>query len=421
MSAAQDLAEVVRIEGARVLATLVRTTGNFSVAEEAVQEAALAALRSWPVDGTPESPRAWLTAAARRRAIDLFRREALRRSKEQAGTHLMDQLRLDDAEDPVPSSLPDDLLRLIFTCCHPSLAPDARLALALRTLCQLSVAEVAAVLLTTEAAMAKRLVRTRQKIALAKIPYRVPGDAELPERLAAVCGVVHALYTAGHAPLGGDQLIRLDLCTEGLRLARLLRTLLPDEPLPAAVLALILLTEARRPARLDDAGEVVLLRDQDRARWDAAFITEGVTLLEESLRRTAGIADPYQLQAAIAAEHDRASSYLATDWAAVVRLYDLLLSVAPSPPAALARAVAVSEWRGAEAGLEALAEVPAGSRREAIRADLLASLGRFAEAVDASDRSLSAEMTAPERAHRQRSRERWSAAAQAPQAPRAAH
>ncbi len=266
------------------------------------------------------------------------------------------------------------MLRLIFTCCHPSLAPEARLALALRTLCQLSVAQVADVMLTSESAMAKRLVRTRQKITMAKIPYRVPADAELPGRLGAVCGVVHSLYTAGHAPIDEDLVLDVDLCAEGLRLARLLHRLLPDEAMPAAVLALILLTEARRPARVDAQGAAVLLPNQDRSGWDQALIAEGLALLATSLRRTEGIADPYQLQAAIAAEHARAPAYPDTDWTEIVRLYDLLLSVAPSPPAALGRAVAVAERDGAAAGLAALESVPADPRREAIREALLGRL-----------------------------------------------
>ena len=317
------LADTVRIEGARILATLVRTVGSLPVAEDAVQEAVLAALREWPRAGVPAQPRAWLTVAARRKAIDILRREAARAGKEREGVDLMEL----SAPDPPPDSVVrDDQLRLIFTCCHPALAPQVRVALALRTLCGLSTAQVAAVLLTAEPAMAKRLTRARGKIAAARIPYRVPADA-------AVCGVVHALYTAGHAPLTGEAAVDVDACVEALRLARLLHELLPGEAMPAAVLALLLLTQARRPARVDAAGEVVLLADQDRSRWDAAAIAEGCGLLDASLRRTGGVADPYQLQAAIAAEHARAPSYAATAWAEIVRLYDLLLGVAPTPAA----------------------------------------------------------------------------------------
>ena len=395
---------MIRIEGARLLATLIRMVGDLSIAEEAVQEAAIAALAEWPRKGVPDHPRAWLTTTARHKAIDIIRRERARTGKEQAGVQLMELSRADDPPDTV---LRDDLLRLIFTCCHPALAPESRVALALRTLCQLSTAQVAAVMLTSETAAAKRLTRARQKITTARIPYRVPADAELPSRLAAVCGVVHALYTFGHAPLGGNALMNIDICGEGLRLARLLRELLPDEPMPAAVLALILFTEARRPARSDATGEVVLLADQDRGLWDRTLIAEGLELLDESLRRTEAIADPYQLQAAIAAEHARASSYAQTDWTEIVRLFDLLVAVAPSGPAALSRAVAIAERDGAEAGLAALHGLAIEPRVEAVRSELLARAGRYAEAIVAVDGSLVADVTEPERSYRERKRAEW--------------
>ena len=402
------LADTVRIEGARILATLVRTVGSLPVAEDAVQEAVLVALRDWPRTGVPAQPRAWLTLSARRKAIDILRREGARAAKERDGADLM-ELTVPDL--PPESVVHDDQLRLIFTCCHPALAPEARVALALRTLCGLSTAQIAAVLLTAEPAMAKRLTRTRGKIAAARIPYRVPSDAELPGRLPAVCGVVHALYTTGHAPLAGEAALEVDVCAEALRLGRLLHDLLPDEPMPAAVLALLLLTESRRPARVDRAGEVVPLADQDRSRWDAALIAEGTALLDASLRRTVGVADPYQLQAAIAAEHARAASYPQTDWPEIVRLYDLLLGVAPSPAAALGRAVAVAEATGAAAGLAALDAVPPSPRWHAVRSELLARQGRFAEAVQAITTSLTGELTVPERRYRERRRATWAAQA----------
>ena len=410
MAVDEDLARVIRDEGARLLATLIRTVGDFSIAEEAVQEAAIAALRTWSERGLPDEPRAWLTTAARRKAIDIIRRERVRVGKERAGAELMDRQR-DDPFEPPDSEISDDLLRLIFTCCHPSLAPEGQLALALRTLCQLSVAQVASVLLTSEAAVAKRLTRTRQKIAAARIPYRVPGDHELPERLAVVCGVVHALYTAGHHPDSGTRLVDVDACAEGVRLARLLCQLMPDEPMPAAVLALALLTEARRPARTDADGAVVLLSDQDRSRWDHDLVSEGAGLLNASLQRSEGVADPYQLQAAIAWEHDRAPSYAATDWAEIVRLFDLLVSVAPTWSAALSRAVAVAELDGPAAGLAAVDSLGSPTRAAAVRAELLARLGRYAEAADAGEVSLSGELSAPERDFRERQRAAWLAQA----------
>lgn len=401
MDVEQSLAETVRTEGAAVLATLIRWTGDMSVAEDAVQEASIAALRDWPRSGIPDSPRAWLITAGRRKAVDLLRREGVRRDKEREGTELMDLRRPDALSDSV---LADDLLRLLFTCAHPSLAPEAQLALALRTLCGLSMPEIAAVQLTSEAAVAKRITRTKQKITVAQIPYQVPPDAELPDRLPVVCTVIHALYTAGHAPRDGAEVVRVDLCDEGVRLARLLTTLLPDEDLPAALLALLLLTEARRPARVDAVGDVVVLADQDRTRWDHEMIAEGTGLLAGTLQRTEGWADAYQLQAAIALEHDRAGSYESTDWTEITRLYDLLLSVAPSSGASLARAVAVAERDGPESGLAALDVLPSSARVEAVRAELLSRAGRRAEAVAALDRSLSEPATEPERRYRLRRR-----------------
>jgi RNA polymerase sigma-70 factor (ECF subfamily) len=406
LSAEARLAETVRIEGVRILATLVRTVGDLELAEDAVQEATIAALRDWPVSGVPDNPRAWLTVASRRKAIDIVRREGLRVGKEREGMELVDL----NAAEPAEGAVHDDQLRLIFTCCHPALALDSRVALALRTLCGLSVEEVAAALLTSEAAMAKRLTRTRQKIAQASIPYRVPSADELPGRLAAVCAVLHSLYTSGHTRLSGEQLMDVDVCAEAIRLARLLSRLLPSAPEPPGLLALLLLTEARRPARLDAAGEVVLLADQDRTLWDAVKIAEGLALLGQSLERTAGIADPYQLQAAMAAQHAIAATSADTDWAEIVRLYDLLLSVQPANSAAsLGRAVAVAEAEGPAAGLAALDVLADRDQRwQALQAELLGRLGRFDEAISAMRRSLDATLPVPERDHRMRRIARWS-------------
>ena len=404
MNVDDQLAELVRVEGGRVLATLVRSVGDWSVAEEAVQEAAIAALRDWAEHGLPTEPRAWLITTARRKAIDILRREQQRRGKEAAAAELIELRR---PGPPEPSALDDALLRLIFTCCHPSLAPESRLALALRTLGQLSVPQVAAAMASTEAAVARRLTRTKDKIARAQIPYVTPQPADLPERLAVVCGVVHSLYTAGHAPLDGEAAVDVDLCAEAVRLARLLVELMPDETMPAAVLALLLLTEARRPARVDAGGDIIVLPEQDRRRWDLAMVAEGADRLATSLRRTDGIADPYQLQAAIALEHDRAPSYRQTDWAEVVRLYDLLLSVAPSPPAVLARAVALAERDGPLAGLAALESLAPTSRVRGVRAELLARAGRLAEAIALSAHQPADSLTAPEQRHREARRVTW--------------
>lgn len=403
MTAETALAETVRIEGTRILATLVRAVGSLQIAEDAVQEAALRALRDWPRNGVPDEPRAWLTVTARRVAIDLLRREGARAQKERASMELA------VPDMPPDSMVADDRLRLIFTCCHPALGLEAQVTLALRTLCGLSPAQIAVVLLTSEAAIAKRLTRTRAKIARAGIPYRVPADEDLPALLAAVCAVVHSSYTIAHTAAGGDRLTDVDGAREAVRLARLVHELMPDEPAPMAVLALLLLTESRRAARCDDAGDPVPLSEQDRSRWDSDAITEALALLDESLRRTAAVADPYQLQAAIAAEHARAASYAATDWAEIVRLYDLLLSVHPSAPAALARAVAVAESDGTAAGLAELEELEPDQRWHAVRGELLARQGRFAEAVAATRASLADSTTAPERRYRQRRIAQWAA------------
>jgi RNA polymerase sigma-70 factor (ECF subfamily) len=302
--AAHDtVAETVRVEGARILATLIRTIGDVQIAEDAVQEATLAALAEWPESGIPQQPRAWLTLTARRKAIDILRREKVRPDKERDGVLMAD---LTAPGLPSDDVVADDLLRLIFTCCHPALSPPTRVALSLRTLCGLSPAQIAGVLLTTEAATAKRLTRARQRISAAHIPYRVPSEDELPERLPAVCGVIHSLYTAGHAPVEGTTVYDLDACTEAIRLAELLHALLPEQPTVTGLLALLLLTEARRPSRLDERGEVVTLDDQDRSRWDTAAVLRGISLLNQSLLGTRRQADTYQLQAAIAAEHARA-------------------------------------------------------------------------------------------------------------------
>jgi RNA polymerase sigma factor (sigma-70 family) len=403
MDADSALAETVRVEGTRILATLVRMVGSLQIAEDAVQEAALRALREWPRSGVPDEPRAWLTVTARRVAIDLLRREGARAQKERASV----ELAVPDL--PPDSVVADDQLRLIFTCCHPALGLEAQVTLALRTLCGLSPAQIAAVLLTSEAAVAKRLTRTRKKILRAGIPYRVPADEDLPARLAAVCAVLYASYTIAHSACGGDRLTDVDGAREALRLARIVHDLMPDEPSPMAVLALLLLTECRRAARLDDAGDPVPLAEQDRSLWDTGAIGEALHLLNESLRRTGTVADPYQLQAAIAAEHARAGSYQQTNWAELVRLYDLLLSVQPSPPAALARAVAVAERDGAKAGLRALDQLAPDQRWHAVRGELLAREGRYAEAVAATRASLTDSVTAPERRHRERLIAEWSA------------
>ncbi len=393
-SPADRLAALVRDEGRRVLATLVRTTGSLTVAEDAVSEAVLTALQRWPVDGVPDEPRAWLTTVARRKALDVLRREATRGSREQAAVELAGP-----CEPPEHQVVDDDVLRLVFTCCHPALSTDTQVALSLRTLCGLSTADVARLLLLPEATAAKRITRAKQKIAAARIPYRVPSAAELPSRLDAVATVVHLVFTAGHH--GGHEVVRPQLCDEAIRLARLLVALMPDESSLQGLLALLLLTDARRATRSDAEGRLVLLADQDRARWDRSAIDEGCVLVEQALRRSRLRSGRFELQAAIAACHASAPAYPDTDWADVLALYDALLRVEDTPVVRLNRAVAVGELRGAAAGL---AEVDAvtGLKRwhlwHACRAQLLARLGRLDEADAAYRAALDCDPTPAEAA-----------------------
>ena len=384
------------MEGGRVVATLARLVGDLGLAEDAAQDAALAALERWPIDGVPRNPAAWLTTAARNKALDRLRREGRRGDKEVRAMQMLE----DDDEAAPDSVVRDDLLRLIFTCCHPALAPEARIALSLRTLGGLTTAEIARSFLVPEATMAQRLVRAKRKIAGAGIPYRVPADHELPERLPAVLAVVYLVFTEGHAATGGDALVRVDLCDEAIRLARLLAEVLPDETEVLGLLALLLLTDARRPTRVDGAGELVLLAAQDRSAWNRDLIAEGTALLEVALRRAAGSPGPYALQAAIAAVHAEAPDWAATDWTELVGLYHLLVTVLPTPVVALNRAVAIGERDGPEAGLTAVDAI-AGLGRfhlwHAARADMLRRLERTQEARDAYDAALTCEPSDPER------------------------
>ena len=380
------LVRLVRDEGRRVLATLARVTGDLPLAEDAVQDAAVRALETWPRDGVPAEPRAWLTLTARRRAIDILRREAARAGKEAESVTEPDDVA------PPPETVRDDLLRLVFTCCHPALAVETQVALALRTLCGLSVAEVGAALLVPEATMAKRLTRARQKITKAAIPYTVPADHDLPDRLRGVLAVVYLLFTTGYAPTGAA---RPELVDEAVRLTRLLRELMPGEPSVLGLLALELLQDSRRAARHDADGTPVLLPDQDRGRWRRDLVEEGVVLVGEGLRRTPDRPDPYVVQAAIAACHALAPTWADTDWAAVVSWYDVLLTVADTPVARLNRAVAVGELAGPAAGLaavDAVDDLAGYPLWHAARAELLARLHRF----DAADVAYAAALAIPQ-------------------------
>ena len=381
----RELTELVRASGRDVLATLTRWTGNLALSEDAVQDATVRALETWPRDGVPDSPVAWLRTVARRRAVDLIRREAARGDKETAAMQVV----IPD-EEPEPSAVADDLLRLVFTCCHPSLAPETQVALSLRTLCGLTTPEVARALLVSESSMAKRLTRARQKIQQAHIPYRVPSADELPQRWAAVLATTYLVFNEGYAATSGPRLVRDDLVDEAIRLARLLVRLRPDDPGALGLLALMLLQDSRRATRVDADGATVLLGDQDRTRWDAARIEEGVTLVGAGLRRSPDRPDRYVVQAAIAACHALAPSYDETDWDAIVSWYDVLLTLDPGPVVRLNRAAAVAERDGAAAGLDlvdAIDGLDSYALWHATRGVLLRRLDREAEASEADERA----------------------------------
>ena len=387
---AAAVAEAHRREWAFVLAATVRVAGDIDAAEEAVQDAYASALSTWGPRGIPKNPGAWLTVAARRRALDMRRRAATVR---RALPKLLDpEEYLPEEQGRDDEDVADDRLRLIFTCCHPALAPDAQVALTLRLLCGLSTADVARAFLVPEATMAARITRAKKKIAAAHIPYRVPAASELRERLDGVLSVVYLVYTTGHTAPSGENLMRRDLAERGHELARMLRVLLPDDGDVAGLLALVLLTDARSGARLDGNRDLVLLEDQDRSKWDRSAITEGVALVREALK----LRPPsrFALMAAIAAVHDESGSWSDTDWREILGLYDLLLEKWPSPVVRLNRAIALGFAVGPAAGLaelDALGAEPQLARYPylaAARADFLARLGRSDDARTAVEEAL---------------------------------
>ncbi len=401
--AAAAVDQAHRREWAFVLAATVRLVRDFDLAEECVQDAYARALTEWAVHGVPAKPGAWLTTVARRRGLDLLRRDStMRRTLPMLITdHAEDTANLALAELDSASAIPDDRLRLISICCHPALAREAQVALTLRLVCGVTTAEVARAFLTSESTMAARITRAKKKIAVARIPYRVPSVRELPDRLDAICAVIHLLFTTGHTAPSGDALVRADLVDRALQLARMMHALVPDDPAVTGLLALILLTDARRAARVDAEGHLCTLEHQDRARWDHGAITEGIALVKTALPHT----DRYTLQAAIAAVHDEAPSWAATDWREITGLYVLLLRIWPSPVVRLNHAVAVGLCGNptqALALLDALVCEPSLATYgylEASRAAFLTQLGRTTEAARAYESALLLTENAIERAH----------------------
>jgi RNA polymerase sigma-70 factor, ECF subfamily len=391
-----------RQESGRVLATLIRHLGgDFQLAEDALQDAFAIALATWPRDGEPDNPGAWITTAARRKAIDRLRRERAFEDRLPTLYTLMELDRDDDEELPDEgTALHDDRLRLVFTCCHPALSMDARVALTLRTLGGLRTSEIARAFLVPEKTMAQRLFRAKRKIVAAGIPYRVPEDADLPDRLGGVLAVVYLVFNEGYAASAGDRLVREDLCAEAIRLARLLRTLMPDDAETAGLLALMLIHDARRAARVADDGSYVALPDQDRARWDGERIQEGREILARALRL--GRPGPYQLQAAIAALHVADP----VDWPQIAALYGALARMAPSPVVEVNRAVALGMAGDPRAGLEILARVDLDDYQplHAARAELLRRSGDRAGADDAYARAIELSANAVERGELERRR-----------------
>jgi RNA polymerase sigma-70 factor (ECF subfamily) len=387
-----DLTTLYREKYGRILASLIRGLGSFELAEDSLQDAFAAAVEAWPRDGVPNNPTGWIASTARHKAIDRMRRQSWFSERREEIQRLIEFEMSDDCESRGSDAVPDERLRLIFTCCHPALNREAQIALSLRTLCGLTTEEIARAFLIPASTMGQRLVRAQRKIRAAGIPYEVPTGDALSERVESLTAVIYLVFNEGYSASAGDEIVRKDLCAEAIRLARILIELMPQEQEPRALLALMLLQDSRRDARMNADGDLILLEDQDRNRWDRRQIVEGLALIAKVMRGAPQ--GPYAIQAAIAAEHARAHRPEDTDWARIAQLYSMLLELGPTPVVELNRAVAIAMAHGPQHGLEIIAQLEASGELDgyhlmwSVKADLLRRLGRFIEAGEAYRRAI---------------------------------